>query len=42
MVAIPTILISLVISIVVTLLTQQADPPKPFVDIDGNPLPVKN
>jgi len=42
MVAIPTILISLVISIVVTLLTQQADPPKPFADVDGNPLPVKN
>lgn len=42
MVALPTMAICLVISVVVTLLTQNVDPPKPFVDIDGNPLPLKN
>ena len=34
--------ISLVINLVITLLTQRIDPPKPFTDIDGKPLAVKN
>lgn len=42
MMALPTMAISTVISVVVTFLTQHVDPPKPFVDIDGNPLPVKD
>jgi len=28
--------------IVVSLLTQEKDKPKPLVDIDGNPVPIKN
>lgn len=40
--SVPAFLISLLLHIVVSLVTQKIDPPRPLVDIDGQPLEVKN
>ncbi|MEW5934547.1 MAG: hypothetical protein AB1816_13300, partial [Bacillota bacterium] len=40
--SVPGFVVSVVLLVVVSLLTQRRDPPRPLTDIDGNPLPVKD
>ncbi len=36
--SVPAFIISVIVYVVVSLTTQKIDPPKPFVDVDGNPV----
>jgi len=38
----PAFLICVIVFIIVSLKTQKSDPPKPLLDIDGNPLDLRN
>jgi len=40
--SVPGFAISIALLVVVSLLTQKVDPPRPLVDMDGKPLPVKD
>ncbi|MEW6545503.1 MAG: sodium:solute symporter family protein [Bacillota bacterium] len=40
--SVPGFVISVVLLVVVSLLTQRADPPRLLTDIDGNPLPLRD
>jgi len=40
--SVPGFVVSVVLLVVVSLLTQRLDPPRPLTDIDGNPLPVRD